>query len=306
MGKTRSRIQLGDANRKPERVKPPVSLAENLRPLVEFKKWGQVQVKAIAPCGPAKSGYKCVASWKVLNSNEDEQAFLDAWEAIGLDPTRLFHGTKATNVASITQQGLVAGRRGCMFGSGIYFGKINKALMYSNGSGDAHYVFEADVLLGKSKVADAPHPWNLKALRKEGYDSIHGKLGRTVSRGGTLRNDEWVVYSRDQILLDKLHEYQYLSGEFWVPPPIKGSCGLITTKDVYLGKSARAFRDVIERQMCGNEGYTQLILEGNKRVWACNSCIQKGKLRVGSKVTVRMSGNGWREPEKQFRVIGQE
>lgn len=287
MGK-KKRIALGDPKRR-RWIPNPLKLEAPTTPLQEFRSWGKIEVKPCTPCGPKMKGYACVASWDVVPQCTDEADFMGTWENLESDPVRLFHGTVSRNVAAITRNGLRRGRSSCMFGAGIYFGLLQKAMGFARG-GDACYIFEADVLLGKTHVAERAQRFSLKDLKNRGCHSVHGKAGVTKSWGSmTLRLDEWVIYSRTQILLDKLHEYQPTEAE-WTPQEVSGRCALVIQKDVPLTKKSRAFRDLISQQPCGRTGYTQLRISrryGTSLIWVCNTCIKRDKLRVGSKVQVK-------------------
>jgi len=317
MAKKKQKIQPITTPPKAPKPKPvPTPSRKGRKVLSEFKAWGPVSLtKLPRPIGPKVAGYVCMASWKVNVSEFEQDEFLETWDSIGRDPKRLFHGTRARSVSSITQEGLRPGRASCMFGRGIYFGYIEKALGFTGGQPwatwqrapeEGHYVFEADVLLGCPLVATKAHKYSLRELRGLNYDSVHGRSGYTASYFGSLRNDEWVVYSRDQVLLVNLHEYHSVDQNYFTPPPVtpppavEGPCALMTDKPVSVGKKRRAFKDLLGRKVCGKTGYVKLTLKGRGTIWVCNDCIQEHRLRVGSKVPIKDTRTG---KEIQAKII---
>lgn len=119
---------------------------------------------------------------------------------------RAWHGTAGHNVGAIILEGLRPGRGG-MFGSGVYVGPLGKAMGYARSSkgflGEDYFevLFECRVALGHCFQADEAMP----AGPGKGYDSCHGKAGHTKSWGGTLRYDEWVVYSPEQVVVERAY-----------------------------------------------------------------------------------------------------
>jgi poly [ADP-ribose] polymerase len=115
---------------------------------------------------------------------------------------RLFHGTAGHNVRHILRSGLICPRspsNGRMFGHGIYFAnKATKSTNYCSvrGRGVPHFLFLADVAIGKSYVAREA----MSDLREapKGHDSVLGKAGHTNAWAGRLQYDEFIVYHAPQ------------------------------------------------------------------------------------------------------------
>jgi len=299
MGK-KSRIQPRKPSPPP---RPKVVEVEPKKVLSEFRGDGPVRLKRSRyPSGPKIGGYTCTATWNVVVSDADVEAYLMVAEALG-NTRKLFHGTPSHNVASITREGLYRSGSSAMFGPGVYFGMPQKAIGYTRPGwrGEARYLFEAEVALGKCLRATSAHKYNLKKLEEVECHSVHGARGQTASWGGTLKNDEWVVFSREQILLDKLHEYQP-THEMTQPEPTSGSCSLIIDKPPpVLSKKNRAFKDILSRQVCGRTGHTKLHLEGHRPIWVCTPCIKRDKLRIGSKISL----SGYAGKEYTYRIKSQ-
>lgn len=123
-----------------------------------------------------------------------------------------FHGTRNSNVLSILFNGLmippssagfVTGR---MFGDGIYGATCStKALNYATGywSGgaepDTTYVFVTKFVMGKvQKLKNFQY-----SGADNGFDSVHGLSGEN---GGSLLNDEYIVYNKKQAIITHLIE----------------------------------------------------------------------------------------------------
>lgn len=121
----------------------------------------------------------------------------------------LWHGTSTANILSILKSGLhvtppsTANITGKMFGQGVYFAKDStKSLNYSFGawSGQRNsscYMFLGNVRLGK--YYETHSGWGTYPVK--GYDSVWAKAGRS------LRNDEFIVYNRNQCNLTYLIEF---------------------------------------------------------------------------------------------------
>jgi poly [ADP-ribose] polymerase len=115
---------------------------------------------------------------------------------------RLFHGTAGHNVRHILRTGLICPRspsNGRMFGHGIYFAnKATKSTNYcsTRGRGVPHFLFLADVAIGRSYVAREA----MSDLREppKGHDSVLGKAGHTSAWAGKLQYDELIVYHAAQ------------------------------------------------------------------------------------------------------------
>lgn len=119
----------------------------------------------------------------------------------------VFHGTSQANCLSILKSGLkvsppsTAAIAGKMFGNGIY-GAINstKSLGYTfnrwgqGGVGDAGWLFICDFAMGKI------HETRHSCSQPHGYDSVWAKAG------GSLANDELIVYRNKQVKIKYLLE----------------------------------------------------------------------------------------------------
>lgn len=114
----------------------------------------------------------------------------------------LFHGTGSQNVRHILRAGLICPRtasNGRMFGHGIYFANMaTKSTNYCSvrRRGAPHFLFLADVAIGRPYVAKDSMPNQRKAPLW--HDSVWGKAGNTLAWGGTLRFDEFIVYTAPQ------------------------------------------------------------------------------------------------------------
>ena len=284
---------------------------------------------AIGYRGPKIPGYVFVAAWRVEQSDDQILNFLDVSDKIG-NVQKLFHGTPATNIEAICANGLRPGRHGCMFGAGIYMGGPLKAIGYAHaGYGRrgrrydyaeaAHYLLAVDAALGKIKPCMAAEAHNKEKLTDQGFHSVGGFANMTASYGNTtLRHNEYVVYTPDQVVVNFILEYQRDLNDVptWGPsarilpptPPTSGSCGILKEKDVVLGPSQRAFKDILSLQSCGSTSYTNVkvvrIDNGqaiNSGIWVCKGCVEALKLRVGSKVEIK---TGYRSEKATVRIVG--
>lgn len=107
----------------------------------------------------------------------------------------LYHGTRSPNVRHILRSGLTVPRvytNGWMFGAGIYFAdQCTKSAQYcSSSQGTPHFMFLADVDLGRQFVAPGPGSWR---EAPSGYDSVWGKAGES-----RVINNEFIVYTQGQ------------------------------------------------------------------------------------------------------------
>ena len=243
--------------------------------------------------GPAVTGYRCVAAWKVIHTDDQILEFFDVCDRIG-NVQKMYHGTPARNIEAIAAQGLRKGSHG-MFGGGIYMGGVTKAMGYTRGHDvGAHYLLEVEVALGTVKACEsAIHSMNLKQLTAEGCHSVGGFAGITASWGGKLRHNEYVVYTPEQVLVNHVFEYQATVGKALPDIQTQGTCELVVEREVVLDKKLRAFKDVLSRKLCTNTAYTKVTVASpkanlkSKDIWVCKSCVEGLKLRVGSKVTIR-------------------
>jgi rubredoxin len=257
-----------------------------IEPLAEFHQQGRNRDVRLGsqrpPQGPRLANHRCVASWNVQTSPEAVEAFEEVAARVQNVKT-LFHGTTAINVVDITQQGLVPGRKTAMFGAGVYFGDIQKASGYGGGA-QARYIFEAKVALGTSFKAPGAKAFTLKTIQEQGCHSVHGVAGFTSSWGGTLCMDEYVVYSPDQVLLLRLHEYQISYQPIYDVTP---DCGVIRTKPLPSTRKVKAFEDILSQKPCGRPATTKVFFDDGQHRWLCPQCIEEGKLRIGSRVTFK-------------------
>lgn len=130
----------------------------------------------------------------------------------------LFHGTRSVNVSSILRKGLMLPKQlvgvaitGAMFGPGIYFADDwRKSAGYASlrgshwtrGDGGVSnrggFLFVAEVVLG------SPH----LALKSHGYVEPPAPHDSVFAKGNAaVRNNEWIVYARDQQMLRYLVEF---------------------------------------------------------------------------------------------------
>lgn len=114
----------------------------------------------------------------------------------------LWHGTTEDAVISILEGHFCLPRKRGMFGKGLYFGDRQKATGYAWGA-----ILCCRVLLGRTFVADnAMRDLDADAVEAMDYDSVHGKAGHTLSWGGTLRLDEWVIYHPGRVKIIRIEE----------------------------------------------------------------------------------------------------
>ncbi|MEM8677525.1 MAG: WGR domain-containing protein [Cyanobacteria bacterium P01_G01_bin.67] len=140
-----------------------------------------------------------------------QEAFAAKAQKIG-NVKQHWHGTKASNLLSILQQGLIippADATQCtgrMFGNGIYGSEqstkaLNYATNYWNPSGDSEtrvFMLLCDFSMGKEYHAKTPnHRFPLK-----GYDSTYVAPG-----AANTINQESIVYSTEQVNIKYLCEF---------------------------------------------------------------------------------------------------
>lgn len=267
---------------------PPPKVIKDLTPKVTLAEFGKAKALALTPStldAPKIAGYTCSGAWHVATPQVDQEHFNKVAAEIG-NVAILYHGTPAKNIARIAEEGLQPGRKTCMFGSGIYSGPIEKAMGYTGWSG-ARYVFRVRVVLGKVHTPTAAKSFNLKALREAGFDSVAGTAGYTASWAGTLRYSENVVYSPDQIIAEKVFEYQPTQRLEEVTKPKTGLCVLMRAPStVPLPPGSRAFRDILSKVPCGKTAANQLKTTFGD-IWACSDCLQRLRVKVGSKVEIK-------------------
>ena len=282
--------------------KPSVTMipaAKRLRPQALFGDPLNLVPQPLYNKAPAFLGYAHVATWRVDANDTALAAVVATMERIGNVHT-LYHGTAATNIASIAREGLKRGSNACMFGAGIYLGGPSKAMGYTRGERKVHYLLEVDVALGKIKPCMAAEKHDATRLAAEGYDSVGGFAGQTVGWHGALRHNEYVVYSRDQAIVTRVLEYHYVGLENPVTSTLlatEGACALIVNHPTNL---TGTFADVLSRKPCGKKAYTKVeVRQLDKRkptvhtVWFCAACVEAHKLRHGSKVEVLIATHSW-------------
>ncbi len=146
-----------------------------------------------------------------LNIPSMQEAFAIKSQKIG-NIKQHWHGTKASNLLSILQQGLIISPAdatqctGRMFGNGIYGSEqstkaLNYATNYWNPSGDSEmrvFMLLCDFAMGKEYQAQNPnHRFPL-----QGYDSTYVAPG-----AANTINQESIVYSTEQVNIKYLCEF---------------------------------------------------------------------------------------------------
>ena len=141
----------------------------------------------------------------------------------------MYHVTKA-NITSVINEGLDPrySQRG-FFGRGIYFSESPvKCNDYSKDKGDPtaiRIMMQCRVVLGRSKEYELGHFDRDLVCEPSGYQSVKGFI---------RRDTEYVVYNRDQIVIDKIIIYRYTDTTnetarcLQVPPNITGHIVYIT------------------------------------------------------------------------------
>jgi hypothetical protein len=287
----------------PKEVQPyrPATIRLNTKPLTPLVAFGDPESLNLTPCkkdAPSVAGYRCVAAWQVTPTPKQEERFAACEEAFG-NVVVLYHGTPAHNIEAIARDGLRPGSSACMFGSGIYAGPIQKAIGYT-GQGQAKYIFRLRIALGSVLMCMTAQKVTLKQLTSSGHHSVGAIAGQTASwNGATLRYSENVVYSPDQVLVERVYEYQMSS--YVPPPPETGSCMIVVEKKVAIPKGGQAFKDLLGRGACGAPAANRVLTDnkdGFGQAWICASCIRTNKLKKGSKIEVQV--NRWK---REFRRI---
>lgn len=291
-------------------VKAGSNVVPGLKPLAEFRQRDfPLTLSACSKTlGPRISGYVCVAGWEVQNLAVKVQRFKEVASSVG-KVMQLYHGTAATNIADITRQGLQPGNSHCMFGSGIYMGPPIKAIGYRtvrNGkhykSQDRRYILQVRAALGKIKECREAEKWSLSRLQEAGCHSVAGVAGITASWAGTLRYSENVVYSPDQVIVDRIFEYHQLVTDYGETKQTSSTCNLMI-RDLHAAvpPGQKAFADVLQTKECCKPAAVQIrTTEG--LCWVCNHCIAKNRLKVGSKITVRQKYR-WRSETITARIL---
>lgn len=260
--------------------------------------------------GPAIAGYTFVMAWKVENTDHQISRFLEVSDRIK-NVHKLYHGTPAKTIESICSSGLRPGRASCMFGSGIYLGQPPKAIGYaSNGwrMTEACYLLEVEVALGNMKSCMAAEKHTMGILESQGYDSVGGFANVTASWGGKLRHNEYVVYNPDQVIVHRILEYQRSKEPTYASQPANnGPCVCIRDKGVV--SETNTFASVLNYRECGSVAYTSVKVRmvvgsklqrhhgSDKTVWVCKDCVDRLKLRIGSRIEAKVVA-GWGKPSR--------
>jgi hypothetical protein len=163
--------------------------------------------------GPKYDRWKLYRVYRVKRGDAGFYKTVSDLTRLGHNPNikRLYHGTSETSITGIVLKGLLQGNQG-MFGSGIYLAPdIHKAAVYSGY--DMKFIFTVEAVLGNVKTMDkADHDGDGNSLWVDGYHSVSGKAGHTVSHGDqTLARDEYCVYFRDQVRILSLACYRLVS-----------------------------------------------------------------------------------------------
>lgn len=165
------------------------------------------------------SNHSHLNKWKIKNvfefvdNHERAEAYASKLDKIG-NEHELFHGSRNGNILSIILNGFMippasAGHcTGRMFGDGVYGASCStKALNYStgfwDGKGDDNNAF---IFITKFAMGNVQ---KLKKFKYDGadvgYDSVHGLSDRN---GGSLLNDEYIVYDTKQTIITHLIELE--------------------------------------------------------------------------------------------------
>lgn len=150
-------------------------------------------------------GYTLYQTYRVHNQQLVER-FNEFARRIG-NVRDLWHGTSILTALQIVEEGLRPGNPYCMFGSGIYLGPFAKAVGYA-GHGPIIFMLKVRAALGRIWYATKPAHCNWVTLIAEGLHSIAGMRGVTASWGKTLREDEFVVYRTEQVLVTEIWEFR--------------------------------------------------------------------------------------------------
>jgi len=106
-----------------------------------------------------------------------------------------FHGTNLWSLPSIVQRGLIPKH---MLGDGIYVGRMDKALNYTN-----NIVLAVRVALGNCKELEIVE--KMQKPENEQFDSLHARSGKLSGAWHDyLGRDEWIVRRAEQVEISKL------------------------------------------------------------------------------------------------------
>ena len=161
--------------------------------------------------GEKPQRWKLDKVYRVKHDDARFYAMLNDVRKRGFDPnvTRLYHGTAETSITGVVLKGLIQGKNYCMFGRGIYLAPdIYKAASYTGH--EVKYIFSVNAVLGNVKVmSEANHNVDGDQLWLDGYQSVGGAAGKTITRGDAkLLRDEYCVYFRDQVRIRSLACYR--------------------------------------------------------------------------------------------------
>jgi hypothetical protein len=230
---------------------------------------------------PTLHGYKCTGAWEVKNTNGKRYQFDIVARRIGNVQT-LYHGTPARNITAIAAEGLRPGRGCCMFGSGIYLGKTSKAIGYT-GAGTARYIIEVKVALGRVWEQSQSCNLTLASVQEAGYHSVAGIRNYTSSFYGTLNNDEYVIYSPDQVLPVRVFEYQSTIPE----NTYYGACMILKENPDPRPRKSKAWADLYAEKPCGKTAVVKLATtDPGVQVSICKECLERLKLKKGDKIRI--------------------
>ncbi len=148
--------------------------------------------------------------WRVSVKGQKDKHLPTMREVGNIQP--LFHGSGPQNIMGICKHGLLMRPpgvyiTGSMFGNGLYFAdQSSKSEQYAfgrfgggNGRGNTYFMFVADVALGTIKKYHQAQSHLTRA--PAGYHSVQGE------KGHSLLHNEFVVYKREQHLLQYLIEF---------------------------------------------------------------------------------------------------
>lgn len=139
----------------------------------------------------------------------------------------LFHGSRSVNVPGIIRESfrfpselkkLGVAINGAMFGPGTYTADCwSKSAQYCSHSramyaGDGgipsrkSFMFATDTILGHPYLAEGSGDWTSPP---KGHHCVFGKAAHTRSWGGTLANNEWIIYRKGRIVIRYLAEISW-------------------------------------------------------------------------------------------------
>ena len=160
------------------------------------------------------------SAFKVINKKTQARFDVHLKAAKNKECELFWHGSRNANYLSIAEKGLMirpagAGYNGSAFGDGIYFAQHSgKSLNYSDyrgsyrsytgGNSSQAFLLLFNVNVGKQKVVSNTGNYNLKDLKKEGYDSTWAK----ATKSSYIAYDEYIIYDEAQCTIQYLIEVQ--------------------------------------------------------------------------------------------------